>query len=254
MADAIKNRKMEQSSYLRQIQQDKAAKKRELMAQQQQDLVSMRQYYSEETKKVDQESADAVNHIRAETAEINRTYSDDKRQRQEEIKLRQQQDRQADLESRQNSVGQSGVENKTEEGQSPDRKTIYNRQAQKKTMIQNYETKESDDFYRVQNRGSRVSEDNNKYVIEAYAPEHEKDHLKVSVQRDKAIISGKRKFGDEVQEGNKKMRTNNFQTFREEFKFNRPVSSDGMTRERIGDFVRFTIPKLEAVGEPDENS
>jgi len=43
------------------------------------------------------------------------------------------------------------------------------------------------------------------------------------------------------------MRTNNYQSFREEFKFDRPVSGEGMTRERIGDFIRFTIPKLEAV-------
>jgi len=48
-------------------------------------------------------------------------------------------------------------------------------------------------------------------------------------------------------DGNKNMRTNNYQSFREEFKFDRPVSGEGMTRERIGDFVRFTIPKLEAV-------
>ena len=50
------------------------------------------------------------------------------------------------------------------------------------------------------------------------------------------------------------MRTNNFQSFREEFKFDRPVSHEGMTRERIGDYVRFSIPKLEAIESPDEKS
>lgn len=48
------------------------------------------------------------------------------------------------------------------------------------------------------------------------------------------------------------MQTSNYQSFREEFKFTRPVTSDGMTRERSGDFVRFSIPKLEAVQYPTE--
>ncbi len=108
----------------------------------------------------------------------------------------------------------------------------------------------------MQDRGSHVSESSDGYVIEAYAPEHEKDNLRVSIQRNKAVISGQRKFADEAQDenDNKVMRTNNFQSFREEFKFDRPVSHEGMTRERVGDYVRFTIPKLEAIESPDKES
>ncbi len=244
MADSIHNRKMQQTTYLRQIQQDKSERKRELMGQQQQDLIELRQHYADENRKVDKESADAVNHIRNETKEMIQQSADDRRQQQENVKMTRDEQRQAQQGGSGNSAEQSSIENSN----------MYNRRGQKKASIQNYETKETDDFYRVQNRGSRVTENSNQYVIEAYAPEHEKDNLRVSVQRDKAVVSGKRKFGDSVQDGSKKMSTNNFQTFREEFKFSRPVSHEGMTRERVGDYVRFTIPKLEAVDNPDDKS
>jgi HSP20 family molecular chaperone IbpA len=246
MADSIQNKKLQQSTYLRQIQQEKSAKKRELMAQQQQDLVSMRQFYANELKNVDNESAAAVDNIRQETKDMVQLYSDEKRMEKEnerQQKLDAQVARQEEQKNS-NSASESSVE----------QTSTYNRNAQKKPMLQNYETKETDDFYRVQNRGSRVTENQKQYIIEAYAPEHEKDNLRVSVQRNKAIVSGKRKFGDSVEEGNKKMSTHNFQTFREEFKFGRPVSHEGMTRERVGDFVRFTIPKLEALDSPDDKS
>ena len=99
-----------------------------------------------------------------------------------------------------------------------------------------------------------MSDDGDFYIIEAYAPEHEKDNLRVSIQRDKAVISGQRKFGGEAQDDLKNIKTNNYQSFREEFKFERPVSQEGMTRERVGDYIRFSIPKLEAIKEPDEKS
>ena len=139
---------------------------------------------------------------------------------------------------------------------SVEKKNVYSKSGrpQRTPVIQNYDTKETDDFYRVQNRGSRLSEGPGYYIIEAYAPEHEKDNLRVSIQRGKAIVSGQRKFSDEAKDGNKNMRTSNYQSFREEFKFDRPVSGEGMTRERIGDFVRFSIPKLEAIDDPTDQS
>lgn len=246
MAESINNRKLQQTSYLREVQQEKSARKRDLASQQQQDLLDLRQYYVDENKKLEQQSADTVNHIRGETKEMIQQYSDEKRQQQEDVKALQTQQRQARMDAAAgDSVNSASV----------DEKTTYNRQGLKRSSLQNHEAnKDSDDFYKVQNRGSRVAEKSNHYIIEAYAPEHEKDNIRVSVHRDKAVVSGKRKFGDSVEDGNKKMSTNNFQTFREEFKFNRPVSNEGMTRERFGDYVRFTIPKLESVDTPDENS
>ena len=105
----------------------------------------------------------------------------------------------------------------------------------------------------MQDRGSRIFESPSDYTIEAYAPAHEKDNLKVSIQNNKAIISGQRKFTDEAEDDVKKMHTSNYQSFREEFKFGRPISAQGMTRERIGDYVRFSIPKLEAIDSSEDS-
>lgn len=109
-----------------------------------------------------------------------------------------------------------------------------------------YGMETDDNFYKVQDRGNNVSEDAFGYYIDAYAPEGEKDSVRVSISNDKAIISGSRKAQNELQQFDKKITTNNYQTFREEFKFAQPVISEGMTREREGDYIRFFIPKLSA--------
>ncbi len=260
MADAIQNKR----GYLRQVQQQQAEKKRELMAQQKEDMKSLRQFYSEKSKEVDRESAAAVNHIKKDSP-------DAKQERLERIQAKHSEREARKEEAAQARAGRTGLRSPAaradesgdfeESAKKPnvENKSLYNRNARKadqkdatQTRLQNFETKESDDFYRVQDRGSRVSESGQGYVIEAYAPEHEKDNLRVSIHRNKAVISGQRKFGDEAVEGGKTMRTNNFQTFREEFKLNRPVVSEGITRERVGDYVRFTIPKLEAVDSNDD--
>lgn len=241
MAESINKFKNQQNTYLREVQQEKASRKRDLAQQQQQDLIDLRQFYKDENRKIDEQSADAVNHIRTETKEVVHQYMNERRQGQEQTKLLQEEQRQARVES-------SRLE-------SASTNSVYDRQGKKKVMIQNHESdKNSDDFYKVQNRGSRVVEKKHNYVIEAYAPAHEKENIQVSVHRDKAIVSGKRKFGDSTEDENKKISTNNFQTFREEFKFNRPVSNEGMTRERNGDYVRFTIPKLESIDKSEDKS
>lgn len=231
MADSINKFKSQQNTYLREIKQEKAERKRELASQKQQDLLDLRQFYKEEERKLDEDSADAVNHIRSETRDVVRHYMDDRREEKEEIRLQQNEERQARIEELRAYSGETSS-------------NVYDRRGKKKALLQKAEpNKSSDAFYKVQNRGSSVVEKKHNYIIEAYAPQHEKDNIQVSVHRDKAVISGKRKFGDSVEDGNKKISTSNFQTFREEFKFNRPVSADGITRERSGDYVRFIIPK-----------
>ena len=219
MAESIQNRRAQQTQ-LRASQQQQAKQKRELAAQQKEDLQSMKQYYADKNREIDGKSEASVNHIKSTPKESNRDPASD--------------------------------------GPTLEKKSIYNRRAKiepsTQATVQNYETKETDRFYQVQDRGSRLSDNGNIYIIEAYAPEHEQNNLRVSIQNNKAVISGQRKHADEVDQGNKKIRTNNFQTFREEFKFDRPVSNEGMTRERIGDFVRFSIPKLEAIETPDDES
>ena len=242
MADAI-GKKNNTQTYLRQVQQEKAQYKRELMEAQKTDMKAVREYYAEENKKLDQQSADAVVEIKEEARQMAQADRESRAQAAAEVAEQKQIDR----ENRQAARGDQASESSVE------KKNLYSSHKPQRTpLVQNYETKETDNFYRVQNRGSRLSEGAGYYTIEAYAPEHEKDNLRVSIQRNKAVISGQRKFEDQATEGNKNLRTNNYQSFREEFKFDRPVSGEGMTRERVGDFIRFSIPKLESVPDSEE--
>lgn len=132
-------------------------------------------------------------------------------------------------------------------------KELYAKQlnATKKDFIKDagkYLDRESDPFYRLEDRNSRMQETSNLYIIKAFVPEHEKENVKVSVQKDKVTISGQRSFQDKVEDDDsgKITSSSSFQSFREEFPFTEPVITQGMTRERDGDWVIFEIPKLSA--------
>lgn len=224
MADSIQTKKSSQDA-LRLSQQQQAEKKRQLMAQQKEDLKAMKQYYADKNQELDNESAAAVNHISGNK----------------------------------DAAAQDGAQ-KTSSSSIP---SIYNRSARSvasakealsEESVKKAQPKSNDDFYKVQDRGSKMHNESDKYIIEAYAPENEQNNLRVSVQSNKAVISGQRKHTAEAEHDGKKLSTNNFQTFREEFKFDKPVSHEGMTRERVGDFIRFSIPKLEALHNDSEES
>lgn len=237
MADSIQIRRQSQDN-IQQVQQEKTERKKQLAEAQRDDMKHLKAKYIELSKEIDQDSAAAINHIKNDANENNEAL---KAERQE-IKAATYSRKDVQQKSNNNQGNQASVASA--------RSISTEKPA---PMVQNYVTKETDQFYKVQDRGSRVSEMNDGYVIEAYAPEHEKDNLRMSVANNRATISGKRKFQDSVDEGIKKTSTNNFQTFHEEFKFERPVASEGMTRERQGDYVRFFIPKLESLRFDEES-
>ncbi len=238
MADSIQTRRVSQDN-IQQVQQEKTERKKQLAEAQRDDLKNLKAKYNELSKEIDQDSAAAINHIKRDAVESNEAH---KAERQE-IKAA--------------TYSRKDVQQKSNNNQEANQSSVASARSisteKPAPMVQNYVTKETDQFYKVQDRGSRVSEMNDGYVIEAYAPEHEKDNLRMSVANNRATISGKRKFQDSVDEGIKKTSTNNFQTFHEEFKFERPVASEGMTRERQGDYVRFFIPKLESLRFDEES-
>ena len=237
MADAIQTRRVSQDN-IQQVQQEKTERKKNLAERQREDMKELKAKYQELNKEIDKDSTAAINHIKNEAQD---EHEAGKAERQE-MKA-----------ATYNRKGQTNSNNSQEATQSSAKANRNISTEKPEPMVQNYQTRETDQFYKVQDRGSRVSESNNGYVIEAYAPEHEKDNLRMSVANNRATISGKRKFQDSVDEGIKKTSTNNFQTFHEEFKFERPVASEGMTRERQGDYVRFFIPKLEALKFDEES-
>lgn len=240
MSDAIQTRRASQE-HIQQVQKDKAERKKQLAEQQREDLKDLKSRYNQMSKEIDNDSSAAINHIKTEAADHNKA-----------VKAERQENRAATY-SRKN-IQQKNNQEATQSSTNSDRDISTEKtKPSEAPLVQNYMTRETDQFYKVQDRGSRVSESSDGYVIEAYAPEHEKDNLRMSVANNRATISGKRKFQDSVNEGSKKTSTNNFQTFHEEFKFERPVASEGMTREREGDYVKFFIPKLEALKFDEES-
>jgi len=106
-----------------------------------------------------------------------------------------------------------------------------------------YDGKQDDPFYKIQDRGSQINETSDSYILKAFVPEHEKEKVKVVVERNKAVVSGQRSFNDKMEDPEKKISTDSYQSFREEFKFEKPVVAEAMIRERDGDFIIFKIPK-----------
>lgn len=115
--------------------------------------------------------------------------------------------------------------------------------------VEKYNGKEKDPFYKVQDRGSSLREDSGYYVLEAYVPPHEKESVNVVIEKDRAVVQGQRAFKDQFQDEQKKVSSQNYQSFREEFGFDKPVMMEGVARERSGDYVIITIPKLNSFGD-----
>lgn len=69
MADSIQN-KRNQQTYLRQTYQEKALRKRDLLKAQQEDIKSVRDYYADQSKQLDSETAAAITHINEESRQL----------------------------------------------------------------------------------------------------------------------------------------------------------------------------------------
>ena len=69
MADAI-GKKNNTQTYLRQISQEKAKYKRELAESQRNDMKAVREYYADQNKQLEQESAAAVLDIKSEARQM----------------------------------------------------------------------------------------------------------------------------------------------------------------------------------------
>jgi HSP20 family molecular chaperone IbpA len=82
------------------------------------------------------------------------------------------------------------------------------------------------------------------YVLRAFVPDSDKDTVKVRIQGDRAVVAGARSFVEKMEEDGKKLSTNSYQTFQEEFKFDHPVAQNAISQQRDGDFLEFVIPKI----------
>lgn len=89
MADSVQNKKTQQT-YLRQINQEKAERRREILTNQKDDIKSVRDYYADQAKQLETESAAAISHINEESRQLATAH---RQQRAEQAQAEAQQKR-----------------------------------------------------------------------------------------------------------------------------------------------------------------
>jgi len=243
MTETAQIRKQNQE-YIRDLQQEKANKRKALSDQAQKDMKELKDYYKKENQKLDETVSAAIVQVKKENEQLT---EEERQTRLEEQKQTYNRQAQLSQKANQNTQGtrQASAMNSA---QSHQNKT---QNIDKETL--SVQSKSEDPFYKVINHESQVKENSDGYTIKAFIPTHDKDDVRLTIQDNKAVLSGKRKFQDTVEDDHKKISTNNFQTYHEEFKFNRPVATQGITREREGDFMTFFIPKLESLKFDEES-
>ena len=226
----------------RQVAQHTAERKSEITSHHVTELKNLGQAIKQSNadKRAVANAAHAINHIKSRSVDNNNSDEEVTPPNTDSTRLYTRQGRLEDLDE--NDVNSISSQVETAE----DRLARHNDQ-KAQTQQSNETARADDEFYHVKDRGNTLTEDMRGYYIDAYAPEHEKAGVRVSITHDKAVISGSRKAQNEEESAKGKMVTNNFQSFREEFKFSSPVAANGMTRERDGDYIRFFIPKLSSI-------
>lgn len=116
MAESIQNKNMDRG-YIRELQQDKNSKKKELAELQREDIKQVKSFYAEKNKEIDDDTSAAINHIKSEQTDndqIDRQAKSEERRAQLDEKRLEAQDRAAE---RQAGVSQASVYNR--EGRLP---------------------------------------------------------------------------------------------------------------------------------------
>ncbi len=127
MAESINNKNADRS-YIRELQQDKNAKKKELAMQQREDIKQIKTFYAEKNKEVDDESSAAISHIKTDQTES------DHIERQAKID-----ERRAELDEKQALAEEKAAAREDRASESSVRASTYNRDgkinsSEKKTL------------------------------------------------------------------------------------------------------------------------
>lgn len=129
-----------------------------------------------------------------------------------------------------------------------EQKTMYEGELEKKhdtfvDKMQKFDNRGDDPFYKVQDLGAEMHESPEGYQVSVLVPESELKNFKVKVHDDKIMVTGARKFEDEINDGRQKVATNNYQTIHQEFKLASPADKDLFKREYRDGYLVVTVPK-----------
>ena len=107
-----------------------------------------------------------------------------------------------------------------------------------------YDNRAADPFYRMVDTSARLMDHDQYYQLLAKIPEHEREHVGVTVRGNAVVLSGQRRASDslEVAPGQTR-KTDGFQSYSESFALPWPVEAKSITKYYDGDTLVVTIPK-----------
>jgi len=107
-----------------------------------------------------------------------------------------------------------------------------------------YQQRQGDPFYKLKDLGASLHEDHDKFTLIAKIPEHEQDHVNVSVSGNNLIIKGQRRNEEKLDLGPGRTKSSaSYQTYEETFPLSWPVERNLLMKEFHGDTLVVTVPK-----------
>ncbi len=110
-----------------------------------------------------------------------------------------------------------------------------------------YSDRQADPFYKQMNLDTKLSENADEYILTARIPEHEREHVVVSVKGNNLVISGSRRNEEHLDHPDGSgQNTSSFQSYSESHPISWPVESKLITKTYSGDTLEVRVPKKDA--------
>lgn len=123
--------------------------------------------------------------------------------------------------------------------------TLQNIREQTERKLGAYAVRQQDPFYQMVDTQARLEENEGEFVLTAQIPQHEQDHVSVSVRGDQLVLNGARRSNEkmDLDEAGRSRTTASYQNYTEVFPLRLPVEARGVSKEFQGGQLVVRIPK-----------
>lgn len=123
-------------------------------------------------------------------------------------------------------------------------KEQYKQNSAQQAKAELAEKRSDDPFYTPKSFDAKLTETESAYELTAKVPAHEKDNVTVRVKNGRVVLSAARMHEQSFEDKGVKASTNSQQTFRQEFKLDRPADAKhAITQIKEDGSIRAVIPK-----------